>query len=194
MNEKFINNEHLSLFMLPRIFTRKNIEILQLISEKELCIREIAQELKISPGKVHNSIKLFKKNKMIIEQKIKNRLVIRPNRTNQLYKKIKLLMNLCLLIENPSFKKLQKIGKVGIYGSFAKGEDEKESDIDIWLYTEKKMLATQESIRKLEKDMKKKLNLLILNKKKIENLKKHDYEFYIRLKLTSLQFNGDVFA
>lgn len=180
--------------MLPKIFTRKNIEVLQLISEKELCIREIAQELEISPGKVHNSIKLFKKNKMITEQKIKNRLIIKPNRKNQLFKKIKSLINLTSLMQNPNFKRLQKIGKVGIYGSFAKGEDDKESDIDIWLYTEKSMLEIQENVRKLEKDMKKKVNMLILNKKKIQNLQKQDYEFYIRLKLTSTQFDGDVFA
>lgn len=180
--------------MLHQIFTKKNIEVLKLISEKDLHIREIAQELKISPGKVHQSIKLFKKNKMITEQKTKNMIIIKPNKTNQLFKKIKLLVNMASLMQNRNFKDLQKIGSIGVYGSFSKGEDDKDSDIDLWIYTEKNMLSIQSAVRKLEKDMKRKVNLLILNRKKIQDLQKNDYEFYIRLKLTSIQFEGDVFA
>jgi len=102
-------------------------------------------------------------------------------------KKIKSLINMCSLMGNPNFKKLQNIGNIGIYGSFA------ENNINMWLYTEKNNQKIQEIARELEKDMKKKLNLLILNKKKIENLKKNDYEFYTRLKLTSIQFGNDIF-
>jgi hypothetical protein len=37
----------------------------------------------------------------------------------------------------------------------------------------------------LEKEMKRKVNLLVLSQEKINKLKKQDPEFYIRLKLTS---------
>ncbi|MAE42233.1 hypothetical protein CMO93_00555 [Candidatus Woesearchaeota archaeon] len=50
---------------LIEIFTKKNIEILKLLSKESLHIRDIAGNLDISPAKVHNTIQLFKKNNLI---------------------------------------------------------------------------------------------------------------------------------
>ena len=60
---------------LSKIFTKKNIEILRLLFEENLHIRDIANRLGISPGKVHNSIKIFKKNNLVIETKEKNKKI-----------------------------------------------------------------------------------------------------------------------
>lgn len=76
------------------------------------------------------------------------------------------------LMQNRNFKDLQKIGSIGVYGSFSKGEDDKDSDIDLWIYTEKNMLSMQSAVRKLEKDMRRKVNLLILNRKKYKTCRR----------------------
>ncbi|MBS3103136.1 winged helix-turn-helix transcriptional regulator, partial [Candidatus Woesearchaeota archaeon] len=86
--EKFINKKHLS-----EVFTKKNIEILRLLFEENLHIRDIANRLGISPGKVHNSIKIFKKNNLVIETKEKNKKIISLNKNNTSLNEINNLIN-----------------------------------------------------------------------------------------------------
>ena len=89
---------------LNEIFTKKNIEILKLMFKESLHIRDIAKKLNISPAKVHNSIKVFKKNNLIKETKQKNRIIISLNTNNPILSQINefilnfLLANNILLI------------------------------------------------------------------------------------------------
>ncbi|MBI2653106.1 winged helix-turn-helix transcriptional regulator, partial [Candidatus Woesearchaeota archaeon] len=84
---------------LPNIFTKINIQILELISREKLHIREIAQRIKCSPAKVHACIKIFKKNDIIKEVDEKNRKVIVLNLENELTKQILQLINIDKSIE-----------------------------------------------------------------------------------------------
>ena len=61
---------------LSEIFTKKNIEVLKLLSKESLHMRDIAAKLDISPAKVHSTIQLFKKNNLINENKDKNKIII----------------------------------------------------------------------------------------------------------------------
>ena len=70
------------------LFTKKNIQILQLIAKEQLYIRDIAERLSISPAKVHDSVQVFKKFGLIKEHKEKNRLYIAINKSNPLLKSI----------------------------------------------------------------------------------------------------------
>lgn len=70
------------------IFTKKNIEILKLLSKESLHMRDIASKLEISPAKVHSTIQLFKKNNLIKENKEKNRIIISLNKGSSLLKNI----------------------------------------------------------------------------------------------------------
>jgi len=71
-----------------QIFTKKNIQILKLLSRESLHIRDIANKLEISPAKVHSTIQLFKKNNLIRENKEKNRIIISLNKDSSLLKNI----------------------------------------------------------------------------------------------------------
>lgn len=79
---------------LSKLFTKKNILILELLEKENLHIREIAERLQISPAKVHNTIKLFKKNDLITETKDKNRIIIKLNKNNLLLKNIENLLKM----------------------------------------------------------------------------------------------------
>jgi len=173
---------------LSKLFSRKNLLILKEISEKgETYIREIAENTGTSPAQVHNTIKQFKKLGFIIERKRKNKKLITLDTTSQLLGKTRQLINTYELQNHTSFKELQKHGIVGIYGSFAAGTDTPESDIDLWIYSQEFIDAVElkEIARKIEKDFKKEVKLLILNTEKIKTMKENDPEFYYRLKLTS---------
>ncbi len=168
------------------LVTKNNIRILKLIDKKKLHIREIADKLRISPGTVHKLVKQLKKNGLITEIKQKNKNIIEFNRNKPAVKELKRLINFNQIINAPTYKKLQKIGNMGIYGSFSNGTNDSESDLDIWIKTNKKELELRHIIKQLEKELQVKVNPLILTKSKIKSLEKKDYPFYIRLKLTSI--------
>jgi adenylosuccinate lyase len=78
---------------LTEIFTKKNIEVLKLLSKESLHIRDIAAQLDISPAKVHSTIQLFKKNNLVKENKEKNKIVISLNKESDLLKIIQTLLD-----------------------------------------------------------------------------------------------------
>ncbi len=168
------------------LFTKTNLKILKLIDKEPLHIRELADRLKISPASVHKFAKILKKEDLAKEVKQKNMKIIRLNKENPLVKQLKSLINLDSIINTHGYKELKKFGTIGIYGSFANGTNDNESDLDIWVCTEKKEVELRPIARELEKQMNTKVSLLILSKSKIESLRKNDPEFYTRLKLTSI--------
>jgi len=173
------------------LITNKNIEIINIISKKELCIREISEKLNCSPGTVHKAVKLFKKNNLIIKKKEKNKIIIFPNRESVIYQKIKSLININLLINSKNYKLLKKNGPIGVYGSFAKGTDDKYSDIDLWIYSKKSLIKIREIVTKLEHELNEKISMIIINDNKLEKMKKEDLEFYNQLKFTSIKLENE---
>lgn len=169
-----------------KALTAKNVKILELIDKEKLHIREVADRLKISPGTVHKLVQTLKKEKLIIEKQHKNKKIIELNKNNFLTRELKRIINLNKIINIPAYKKLRKYGKTGIYGSFANGTNDSESDLDIWVEAEKKEGELRPLIKELEKQAGVKVNLLILAKAKIEMLQKNNPEFFLRLKLTSI--------
>ncbi|MCK4936998.1 MAG: nucleotidyltransferase domain-containing protein [Methanosarcinales archaeon] len=185
------------MYDLSYVFTKSNLKILRLLKKEEgLYIREIAERLAISPFSVHNSIKLFKRFGFVKEKKVKNRKTIYLVRDNPILKKIFSLINISDLSENKNFKQLMKSGKVGIYGSFASGEDTIESDIDLWCYKQENVsnIELREITREIEKDFGMEVKLFVLSDSKIKIIMENDPEFFYRLKLGSIAVNGDVFG
>ena len=84
---------------LDRLFTKKNLMILELLEKENLHLREIAERLKISPAKVHGTIQLFKEHGIIKEIKDKNKKVIKLNKNNELLKNIENLVSSGVVIE-----------------------------------------------------------------------------------------------
>lgn len=185
------------MYDIEKVFNKSNLKILRLLKkEGGLYIREIAENLSLSPFAVHNSIKLFKKLDFVKEKKVKNRKTVYLERENPVLKKIISLINVSDLIANKNFLRLRKEGKVGVYGSFALGEDVKESDIDLWVYPlrEVSSIELREITREIERDVEMEVKLLVLDDSKIKELRENDPEFHWRLKLTSIFMDGDVFG
>ncbi len=178
-----------------KIFSESNVRILKLVAEHDgLHIREIAEKAGINPATAHGAIKLFEEMGFVSEKRIKNRKAVFINKESIILGKIKSLLNIFEILNSRSFKSLEKYGTVGIYGSFARGEDTAESDIDLWLYSNKKqdLMKLKAITRELEKRFGKEVKLLVLDDEKIKKIKKDDPEFYFRLKLTSA--GEDVFG
>jgi len=178
---------------LTNIFTKKNLEIMSMLQQQPLHIRDIAEKVHTSTGTAQSAVKLFEQQGFVSERKEKNRKIVSMNNSSPLLIKIKALVNTQQIIDSKNIKSLMSAGKVGIYGSFAQGTNDESSDIDLWIFADKEIKDLIESSRALEKELGRKVNLLALNKKKLNELKNNDSEFYIRLKLTSTLLNGDIF-
>lgn len=182
---------------LRQVFSKTNLKILRLIKREEgLYVREIAERLSVSPFAVHKSVKLFKNLGFVKEKKVKNRKTVYLERANAILQRTISLINISDLVTNKNFQRLRDIGKVGVYGSFASGEDTRESDIDLWIYPFSKIsdIGLREITREIERDFETEVRLLVLNDSKIRELRENDPEFYYRLKLTSIFVDGDVFG
>lgn len=148
----------------------------------------------MSPAAIHNHIRILGEFDLISIEKDKNQHLVVPNTDNFYYRSIMRVMNYRKIQDCKAFRGLGKLGVIGIYGSFAAGTDEKSSDIDLIIFTEAGEIEVREAVNKLAQQLNKEINLLMLNRRKLDNLKKNDYEFYMRLKLQSVMFNGDIFA
>ena len=148
----------------------------------------------MSPAAIHNNLRILGGFNLISIEKDKNQHLVIPNTDNFYYRSIMRLINYRKIQDCKAIRELEKLGVIGIYGSYAAGTDEKSSDIDLVIFTEAREIEVRAAANKLSQQINKEINLLMLNQRKLDNLKKNDYEFYMRLKLQSIMFNGDIFA
>jgi len=177
-----------------KIYNRTNWELLETIKRERLNLRDIAKRLNRSPATVHNNLRLLRDFNVVRIEKEKHQYFIIPNMENFYYRSFMRLVNYESMRKCRSFKHLEKMGIVGIYGSFARGSDERGSDIDMFVFGIAREIKIREMVNRMSREMNREINLLILNEGKLKDLKKTDYEFYVRLMLESIMFNGDIFA
>lgn len=76
-----------------RIFSEKNLKILETIQAKEgLNIRDLAKASGCSAAQAHNAVKIFIGLEIADTKKIKNMLLVYPRKESRLIKKINSLL------------------------------------------------------------------------------------------------------
>lgn len=156
---------------------------------------EIARRLRISPSQAQKWLLWLLKHKMIIRKKGDLRRVfysINPSSQKLIgYRKFILESK---LENSKAWKTLNKIGPCGIYGSFAQGTFDQNSDIDIWVYFLKgESDRIRPTIDVLSKEFSRQINVVYLTKQYLKDLQQKDPEFFYRLKLQSLTIHPEVF-
>ncbi len=77
---------------------------------------------------------------------------------------------------------------MGLYGSWARGTNHQESDLDVWIRADS--LPPESMLARLQRDLSQQadseVNLLVLTPEKLERLKKEDKPFYNSLVLNSV--------
>jgi len=106
---------------------------------------------------------------------------------------IKLLLNLERI--DLSALSLGSARGLGLYGSWARGTNHQESDLDVWIRADS--LPPESVLARLQKDLSQQtdseVNLLVLTPEKLERLKREDPPFYNSLVLNSITLIGDSF-
>lgn len=150
--------------MIEKLFTSKNrVKILShlFFENEQSYIRELSKNLKISPSAVKKEIdNLINLN--ILKQK-DNKIILNEN-CNYLLDLKNILLKTDYIIY-PIKKELNKrsIKFVILFGSFAKGNYKKESDIDLILIGDLKQSEAFKLIKKIETKINKSINPIVWN-------------------------------
>lgn len=167
--------------------TSQRIKILQAVIFRTDSVRvnNIASQLRLSKGLVSKYFQILLNQKIL--KKKKGKLVVSDSPS---VRATKILLNI-KKIDDRIFSKYPFITAVGLYGSCARGENNEESDVDLWIrlknVEETKVASLTAEIGKKVKNAK----VLLLSDKRLEKIRKEDTMFYHSLAFGSIVLYGD---
>ncbi len=166
--------------MLEKLFTSKTrIRILELLifnPNRQFHLREISRKIKITPIYVKKELQNLKELNLILESKKGNLNLFQINKNSPIFTELK---NIFIKTKyfgeliKKSLKKL-KIDFAFIFGSFARGIESKESDIDLFVIGNVKENELLKIIQKIEKQTGREINYILWKKSLfVKRAKKH---------------------
>ncbi|MDP4012924.1 MAG: nucleotidyltransferase domain-containing protein [Candidatus Nanoarchaeia archaeon] len=136
-------------------FTVLEQEIFSLLcikAEEKLSQREIAKILQVSPTAISKSVKKLEENKLIKIEKTKTINFISFNRDERRsieLKRVENFKNIYLSGLSNFIEEKFAGGTIILFGSYARGEDTKTSDIDIAVINRKEKIIEKEKYEKI---------------------------------------------
>ncbi|AGK61324.1 putative nucleotidyltransferase [Archaeoglobus sulfaticallidus PM70-1] len=160
--------------------SRERIETLEFILEREAVgVEEVATSLRRSKGFVSQFLRLLEEEGILRKQKRKYAVLHEAPEVRA----IKIMLNITKLQTSLVKHREEWIVSLGVYGSFSKGENREDSDIDIWIRVDshpgEKEVARIE--RELSNELGKRVHILILTPERIARLRENDPIFYCEL-------------
>ena len=148
---------------------------------KEMYLRELAKKLKISPYAIKKYADLLVKENIIKDEKKANLRYFRANINNLFFRHLKIAFNINLIIKSELIdflkEKLANISSIVLFGSAAKGQDTKKSDLDILVIGKKKYL----NLEKIEEKIDKEITLHVFSWSEWKNKMEKDKAFYFEI-------------
>jgi len=166
--------------LLENLFTsRVRVNILKLLifnSDKEFHLREIARKIDANPTYVKKELQNLKEINLVSESKKGNLSLFKINRNSLIFPELKNIFiktEYFLELIKKSLKKL-KIDFAFIFGSFAKGKESKESDIDLFVVGDVEEDELLKTIQKIEMQSGREINYILWKKSLfMKRAKKH---------------------
>ena len=176
--------------MIHRLASTENRErILEYILEMgEFGAEEVASSLDLSKGLVSTYFRELMNLGIIYKRGRRFYLAKGPE-----LKELKRFLNFWSLREALLPLREDWMLALGVYGSFARGENGKTSDVDLWIMSEDDgPLRAMEFKERAEDILGREVDLIILTRKKLARIKKENPHLYWSIKLSSLVLWGDV--
>lgn len=164
-----------------RIFSSKErAETLEYILEREVVgVEDVTSSLNRSKGFVSQFLRLLEEEGILRREKRKYVILHESPEVRA----IKLMLNMIKLRSSLVKHRKEWMKSLGVYGSYSKGTNRENSDVDIWIrvekYPEEKEVARVE--RELSDELGKHVHFLILTPERIERLREKDPVFYCEL-------------
>lgn len=198
MNDSFIYRTIVLLIMyINEMFERyKDWKLLQIFlknPDQSFYTKELSRHTQVGVGTVNNFLRNLQKDDILKLEKIGNVHLYRLNNELEIVKKLK-IFNTLLEFENNKLvdqfiKEDNTIISMVLYGSYANGENDSKSDIDLLLITNNKKNLTN-LIQKLEARMKKIISIQKMNISEWQKLKEKDKIFYESILINHIVLYG----
>ena len=142
-------------------------------------LRESARILDMDPMTVKRSLEILVKDEFLINYEEKNRILYQANLESPALRHFKISYNLSWLQEKNLVEfitnKMKSVTSIMLFGSFSKGENDENSDIDIVIISQSKDKPIAELTNLLNKDV----NLLNFTPAQWANQSKKNRAFYL---------------
>ncbi len=159
---------------------------------KEVYLRELAKNLKLSPFVTKKYADLLIKEDLIKDERKANLRYFRANSSNLFFKHLKIAFNIDILLKSGliNFLKenLTNLSSIVLFGSIAKGEDNKKSDTDILIIGKEKYL----NLRKFEEKINRKITIHIFSWSEWNKKSKQDNAFYYEITTHGIALYGEL--
>lgn len=171
--------------------SRERVDTLSHILEKETVgVEETAKSLGRSKGFVSQFFSLLEEEEILKKSGRRYEVL----HSLPIVKAIKTLLNVIKLYSVLIKHRRGWMESIGIYGSFARGENKEDSDVDVWIRVrehpgELEVASVEKSI---SIELGKQVHLLILTPEKIERLRKEDPVFYCELVNSIVIWGGGI--
>jgi predicted nucleotidyltransferase len=143
--------------------------------------KEISRKTGIGSGTVNNFLRNIHKDEILTKEIVGNVHLYRLNNELEIVKHLKIFNHLLELKNHKFVEKFlkldNKIISIVLYGSYANGENDSKSDIDILLIVNSKTNFIN-TIQQLEEKMKKTISIQIMKISDWQTLKEKDKIFY----------------
>ncbi|ASJ09569.1 nucleotidyltransferase [Thermococcus siculi] len=168
--------------------TRERVRILEEVLQKNIVgVEEVAKKLGVSKGLVSKTLQLLVKHGIAVKAGRRFRILNMPKT-----RELKRFLNFMMLSEKLEGLREDWMISLGIYGSFALGENMEESDIDVWVLARRDELIKSARLkRKIAELTGREVDLIVLTPSRIARLRKEDPVFYYSLVYGSMVIWGE---
>jgi predicted nucleotidyltransferase len=197
VNKKFMIHERYLISMegeehtlLPALFkSPERISILRAVSERgKVSVQSVTRGNAVSKGLASLYLNLLVDNHLLTRE---NRAFCRKD--DSMWRAIKLLLNLDLLVPATDLPPWAR--GVGMYGSWARGTNTNESDLDLWILVDTYARDLEFSVAGYDQDLSTvthcEVHSIILTRKKLELLADTDRPFYENLMKNTVTLKGE---
>jgi len=150
----------------------KIIKFFILNPDKEFHIRQLSKLVKKSPTTISKYLKEQEKKGILKSDKKLNHLFFRANSEGKKFKLIKLNYNLWNLYETGLIdfliKEFNHPKTIVLFGSYSRGEDSSNSDIDLFIVSS---LKKHPSLDKFEKKLNREIQLIVKSSEEVKKMK-----------------------
>jgi len=171
----------------------KQLNVLTLFLENphtSYYLRESARVLKMDPMTVKRALTLLVEDELLTRVEDKNRILYKANLETPTFRHLKISYNLSWLQEKKVTDflthQMNTVTSIILFGSFAKGENDEESDVDILTISLEKNEPTVELAKLLERDV----NLVNFTPAQWSNQAKKNRAFYLDVILDGIVLYG----
>ena len=159
---------------------------------EEVYLRQLANKLKLSTFATKKYADFLIKEDLIREERKANLRYLKANINNLFFKQLKISFNINKILKSGLINFLQEnianISSIVLFGSMAKGEDDKNSDVDILIIGKEKYI----DLNKFEEKIYKNITLHIFSWSEWNRKAKEDKAFYFDIIGYGLTLYGEM--